>query len=425
MLLKHRPSFLFSVMNARLTLLVLISALKSLLGQDSPSAPTLPGLPPEIAKVIDSAPKAHIPLLAAEPLKCAVEMSRLISGDDDKAFEYQYLICKAYMEAGLIEEALDLAKSMADYRSSLTLLSVAEHTLKMGGDRAQAIQLIKTVETNLTSYKPWQQEVVRGRLYLAGEMLEWQSSSLKEILDKVTDKGVLAGVRCLSQIRKQIKSSTIEAKSFENLLKAIDEPTPELLVGCREVLDLVHQRLMNGNLAEAESLISLAIQIADSSKVQHVDVYLEYAAIYVKAGFEPQGMKLYRACKQRFGGDTEDVARTQFLLAHLWQVRGKGSEMKQLLEPFEAKIRGLGKMYRPYGLAWIAAAWRVIGEAERADLCINAAAKDAETNINPRMRFLGSIDICLSYAKIKRSLESSLIKSMERIREGNVTPVIE
>ncbi len=171
--------------------------------------------------------------------------------------------------------------------------------------------------------------------------------------------------------------------------------------------------------------MDLAVHSAESSIGQGVDLFLEYAAIYVKAGFEPQGMKLYRACKGRFGGSTENVAKTQFLLAHLWQARGKGSEMKQLLEPFETQMRGLAKMYRPYGLTWMAAAWREIGQAERADLCMNSAAQDAETNINPRMRFLGMIDICLSYARIKRPLESSLIASMDRIREGKMTPIVD
>ena len=398
-------------------------------GQESAPVEALPGLPPEIAKVISSsaerASETKVQFKATDPLACAVQLAPYITGDVDKVFEYQYKICRAFIEDGRTEDALALATSMEDYRSGLTFLEVAEQTLRKGGDRAQAIKLIKTVENQLERYKPWQQEVVRGRLYLAGELLEWQNSSLKDVIDQVSDKGVLAGVHCLSMFRKQVKASSIEAKSFEAILKPIIEPTPELLVTSREIFELVLQRLKQGNLTETECMIDLAIHITDSSKVQGVDLFLEYAAFFVAAGFESQGMKLYRACKGRFGGNTENVARTQFLLAHLWQVRGKGSEMNQLLEPFETQIRGLAKMYRPYGLAWIAAAWREIGQAERADLCMNAAAKDAETNINPRMRFLGMIDVCLSYAKIKRPLERSLIESMERIRDGKVTPIIE
>lgn len=398
-------------------------------GQESAPVEALPGLPPEIAKVISSSAEREsepkVPFKTTDPLACAVQLAPYITGDVDKVFEYQYKICRAFIEDGRTEDALALATSMEDYRSGLTFLEVAEQTLRKGGDRAQAIKLIKTVENQLERYKPWQQEVVRGRLYLAGELLEWQNSSLKDVIDQVSDKGVLAGVHCLSMFRKQVKASSIEAKSFEAILKPIIEPTPELLVTSREIFELVLQRLKQGNLTETECMIDLAIHITDSSKVQGVDLFLEYAAFFVAAGFESQGMKLYRACKGRFGGNTENVARTQFLLAHLWQVRGKGSEMNQLLEPFETQIRGLAKMYRPYGLAWIAAAWREIGQAERADLCMNAAAKDAETNINPRMRFLGMIDVCLSYAKIKRPLERSLIESMERIRDGKVTPIIE
>jgi hypothetical protein len=398
-------------------------------GQESAPVEALPGLPPEIAKVISSSAERgsepKVQFKATDPLACAVQLSPYITGDVDKVFEYQYKICRAFIEDGRVEDALALATSMEDYRSGLTFLEVAEQNLRKGGDRAQAIKLIKTVESQLERYKPWQQEVVRGRLYLTGELLEWQNSSLKELLDKVSDKGVLAGVHCLSMFRKQVKASSIDAKSYETLLQTIEEPTPELLGSSREMFEFVLQRLKQGNLTETEGIMDLAIHIAESSKVHGVDLFLEYAAVFVKAGFEPQGMKLYRACKQSFGGNTENVARTQFLLAHLWQVRGKGSEMKQLLEPFETQISGLAKMYRPYGLTWIAAAWREIGENERADLCISAAAKDAETNINPRMRFLGAIDICLSYAKIKRPLESSLIDSMERIREGKVTPIIE
>jgi hypothetical protein len=398
-------------------------------GQESAPVEALPGLPPEIAKVISSSvergSEPKVPFIATDPLACAVQLAPYITGDVDKVFEFQYKICRAFMEDGRSEDALALAAKMEDYRSGLTYLDVAEQTLRKGGDRTQAIKLIKTVENQLERYKPWQQEVVRGRLYLTGELLEWQNSSLKELLDKVSDKGVLAGVHCLSMLRKQVKASSIEVKNFEAILKPIQEPTPELLVTSREIFEFVLQRLKQGNLTDTEGMIDLAVHIAESSKVQDVDLFLEYAAIYVKAGFEPQGMKLYRACKGRFGGNTEDVAKTQFLLAHLWQARSKGSEMKQLLEPFETQIRGLAKMYRPYGLAWIAAAWREIGEVTRADLCISAAAKDAETNINPRMRFLGMIDICLSYARIKRPLENSLLESMERIRDGKVTPIVE
>ena len=110
-------------------------------GQESAPVEALPGLPPEIAKVISSsaerASETKVPFIATDPLACAVQLAPYITGDVDKVFEYQYKICRAFLDDGRTEDALALAASMEDYRSGLTFLEVAEQALRTGGDRAQ------------------------------------------------------------------------------------------------------------------------------------------------------------------------------------------------------------------------------------------------------------------------------------------------
>ena len=391
--------------------------------------PDLPGIPAELAKLIEESNRpveiAPEKLEASDPLSCARILSTGISGDPDKAYETKFRIGLALLQKKRFTEALQLAENMKDYRAGLLFLTCAEDLLQHGGDRSLATRLIQKTEQQVVNCKPWQQEILRGRLYLAGELLEWQNSTLTAILGPVKDQQILVGTQVLSMLRKQMKRGAFDEVAVMRLIEGLEQPVPELLESCRLVFGLALEALLKKDpqsIRLADQLMAMGMKIAQKSNVLPVDLYLEVAGDFAEAGFEDQSMALYRACNQRFGGDAEGVAHTMYHLANLWQNRGKGPEMKALLAPFEVKIREMRQMDQPFGLIWMAAAWRVIGESKQAEACLPTALQAAESNINPRMRFLGLIEICLCYSETNRPLEPAILEAMERVRNALPKP---
>ena len=397
-----------------------------LAAQDAPpSGAAIPGLPDEVAKIVAKAgqPQAEAePRSPADPLGYAGALAVLIAGDVDKACEYQFRVACALAEAGRIGEAVKHAEQIRDYRSPLALLHVAG----LVGDKQRAGELAASAQTWLGRSKPWQEDLIRSRLYVLGTQLKWEKEKLAAILEKIADPEIVAGARIRAQAAlARTVGASFDLKDFADSLDMVKGPVPVLVEAAQNLLKAAAGHLKTAgsdkaSLALAEGLIAQALQLFKRSNAVHAEAQMEAAIDFAAAGHEDKAEQIFSGVENALGGDTEAAAHLYYGMARLWKLRGKEEAVRPLIEKAEVKARGLRQMDRPYALAWISAALRELGEPQRAESCINEAAREAETNVNPRMRHMGAIEICLSYAQLKRPLEPALLEILERIRTGNV-----
>jgi hypothetical protein len=396
-----------------------------LAAQDAPALDTaIPGLPDEVAKIVantNQRPTEVVPLSPADPLGYAGAITVMITGDVDKACEYQFRVACALADAGRHEEAVKLAEQIRDYRSPLALLHVAS----LAGDKQRAEELAASAQTWLGRSKPWQEELIRSRLYVLGTQLKWEEEKLATIIGKISDAETLIGARIRGQAALVRSGGSFDLKNFADGLDKIKGPVPTLIEAAQDLLKAAAEQLKTAGEDQAsqslaEGLIEQALQLLKRSNAVHAETQVEAAIQFVAAGHEDKAKQIFSGVENALGGDTEAAAHLHYGMARLWKLRGKEEAVRPLIEKAEAKARGLRQMERPYALAWISAAWRELGQPQRAEVCIQEAAREAETNVNPRMRHLGAVEICLSYAQLNRPLEPALLESLERIRTGNV-----
>jgi hypothetical protein len=397
-----------------------------LAAQDAPPpGAAIPGLPEEVAKIVANAtqrPPETVPMSPADPLGYAGALAVLIAGDVDKACEYQFRVACALAEAGRIEEAVKHAEQIRDYRSPLALLHVAS----LAGNKQRTEELTASAQTWLGRSKPWQEGLIRSRLYVLGTQWKWEKEKLAAILEKIGDPEILVGARVRAQAALVLtKGASFDLKDFADSLDKVKGPVPVLVEAAQNLLKAAVGHLKTAgsdkaSLALAEGLIAQALQLLKRSNAVHAEAQMEAAIDFAAAGHEDKAKQIFSGVENALGGDIEASAHLHYGMARLWKLRGKEEAVRPLIEKAEVKARGLRQMDRPYALAWISAAWRELGEPQRAESCINEASREAETNVNPRMRHLGAIEICLSYAHLKRPLEPALLESLERIRSGSV-----
>lgn len=382
----------------------------------------LSGLPPELQEAIANGSKPSTAVLdAGDPLSVARELAMLIIGDEDKACEMQFRVCKALSAAGRHADAVDFASRIRDYRSPLAQVHLARAALRSGGAHESAGGLLASAERRLDDTKPWQQELIRAALHRAGLELGWDDARLAAMLKPIKDQEVLVGAKVSALVHEACRKGTFNSEAADALLETLRGPVPELLEAAKDL----HAAALTLRLKREEAATKQADMLAVQAKsllkrahVSYVEELLDSATALVEAGFESEAKEMFLLTEGRLGGETEQAAALHYKLARLWRLRGKSAVLPAMLEKSEQQARSQRQMDRPFALSWIAAAWREAGNGQRADQCVLDAVREAGTNVNPRMRLVGAIEICLAHAHEGRALPEPVFKVIQDISRG-------
>jgi hypothetical protein len=389
----------------------------------SSHAQDLAGLPPELQEAIERGSKmpAPPPRSAHDPLSIARGLSLHITGDEDKACAMQFRVCQGLVSAGRHEEAAALAAQISDYRSALAQVHLARAMLAAGAVHENAEAPLALAEKQLPETKPWQQELIRAALHQAGLEFGWEPQRLTAMLEPVRDQEILIGAQVAALASQARQKGAFDHKAAEELLGRLKGPAPVLLDAARELFAAALDCRSKKNVAstkQAEEFTDHALSLLRHSKVAHIEELLDAATALVEAGFEQEAKKLFLLTEGRLGGETEHMFLLHYKMTRLWRLRGKQEALRPMLEKSEQQARAQRQMDRPFALSWIAAAWWQAGDGQRAERCVVDAAHEAGTNVNPRMRLVGAIDLCLTHAHEKRSLSQPVFEVIQNIAQG-------
>ncbi|MDP1586698.1 MAG: hypothetical protein Q8M07_03045 [Prosthecobacter sp.] len=392
----------------------------------SSHAQDLAGLPPELQEAIERGLKmpAPPPLSANDPLSIARELSLHITGDEDKACAMQFRVSQSLVSAGRHDEAAALAAQISDYRGALARIHLARAMLAAGGVRETAEAPLALAEKQLPETKPWQQELIRAALHQAGLEFGWEPQRLTAMLEPVRDQEILIGAKVAALAREARLKGAFDHKAAEEWLGGLQGPAPVLLDAARELFAVALDCRSKKNAAstkQAEEFTDQALGLLRRSKVAHIEELIDAATTLVEAGFEQEAKKLFLLTEGRLGGETEHTFLLHYKMTRLWRLRGKQESLRPMLEKSEQQARAQRQMDRPFALSWIAAAWWQAGDGLRAERCVVDAGHEAGTNVNPRMRLVGAIDICLVHAHEKRSLSQPVFEVIQNIAQGKQT----
>lgn len=376
----------------------------------------VPGLPPELQSVIEESSATPPPSAPStdDPLLLAVRLCDAITGDDDKKCAMQLRVASALISAGRHDEAAALAGRISDYRAVQALIHLMENTRKEQPHLAE-------VEKRLPACKPWQQELLRTALHHAGLRLGWKEPRLVEIMADVRDEELRTSAVIQRLAHAACHADQLDREAAEKELSKIKGPAPGVLVSAMDLLAAALEARLKKTGAEtarAGQLTQDALFLMRRSHVSFVSEALTAATDLMRAGFEAEAKEIFLTTEGRLGGETEQAAWIQYQTACLWKLRGRQIAALALLTQAEKQAHALRHMDRAFGLAWVSAAWRELGDTVRADACMTEAAKQASTNVNPRMRHVGAIEICLTHAHERRTLPAALQTALHDILLG-------
>ncbi|TDU80825.1 hypothetical protein EI77_00123 [Prosthecobacter fusiformis] len=382
--------------------------------EDAGIEKALEGLPGDVRKSVRLVPNspALSSLSGEDPLSAALHLASRITGDSDVWNRQMYQCGKQALLQGRLETARQVAAKLTDYRAPLLLLDIAEK--ENTAQPAKSLKWLQTAAGMTRMLKTWQADIVLARLVYVGTLLKhdmqittrwWQS-----IKDQETKLSASAGLLVLESAQTGVFD--FPKLKAEYVKYGVAKPIPELLDTSRRLFDQALDRLTSTDPQQhklAAGLVDSACAVLAISNVVHAELLMETSIRFFKAGHEDVSKQLFELAEKNFGAPHEEEMRLIYKLVELWTLRGKAETVQPALAGAETNMRKLEPMYLPFGLAWYAASWHMLGEPEKSSSLLTEAVTEAAKNPNPRMGYVGASEVCLCCAKTGMPLTKSML----------------
>jgi|GEM_PF-2589536 len=389
-----------------------------------------PGLPEDLAKVLleaqRTAPKAQKVVKVGDALGLAATMSQQLTGDEDVAAAYQARVAVALAEAGRLEEAMELASAIRDYRRDKSLLEIAGIMARRNLDITKIHEIANSAEISLPALKPRERDQLCLRLIQLSQVTGWSKERLDAVASQFSDK---EEALCGRLMRRAVVAKRDQPFDLEAALKEIAEekkgvPLPEILDVAWELSQqafAAFKRKDEPSVAEGKRLIEAVLALLAVSNTERTDIVLDISEQLIVLKQDELAKKVFATGERGALGplETDWMAKLRYKLVNIWRLRGLQERLLPLLEESEKSARKLRQMERPYAYAWMAAAWRVMEKNDRSEKLMRDAAQEAITNVNPRTARLGVIEICLCSAALHHSLDNDLFHILNSLSQGD------
>jgi tetratricopeptide (TPR) repeat protein len=378
------------------------------------------GLPEDLAKLLKEAeqrPAERAVVDGRQPLSAAARFASMIAGDPDAAARHQFRCVVAMTKSGSPEEALKLAQTIPDYRSTLAQLVCAEAMLARGIGKAEVEEILDSAARRLPEAKPWQQDLIRAKLASTGAQVGWDEDKTNALLAPIVLDSDRFGARTLVMVVRMIRDGKFDSARFEEHMKArpaAEVPVPDMLEAARLLMELLHKKESDGALVE-----DAIRHLLRESQAFHADVLLELAHFWLLRGDEAKAKAMFEKAEPQFGFHLESGGALYLSMAKLWKARGKQEQIRPYFSKVEEKARDLGEAARIGALAHMAAAWAQLGDLERCDRLMLEALQVAAEHPNPRVRMMGCVDLCLVHDAEKMTLSPEIAEGLAAIMRGD------
>lgn len=377
----------------------------------------LEGLPPEVRQSVRvSSESSDLPAISADdPLSLAVRAASIISGDSDTQNRLFYQCGRQSLRQGRTATARALAARITDYRAALLLLEIAEQ--EAAKNRPYARELAELAAGMIGMVKPWQAELVLGRLIYVGALLDLEGDAPRIWWESIRDPETrfASGAALMT-----IESSKTGVFDLARLRAGQDsktrgKPVPALSDVSRRLFGQALERLASTDARQhemASALIESGIEVLTLANVPRAELLVDTAVEFFRAGHAEQARRLFGIVENQLAAPHEEQARLMWHVAMLWKLRGRAADLPPLLAQTEEMVRRMDGMHHPFAYAWLSAAMELAGDKEKAMAWLTEAVTSAHENPNPRTGLMGVVEIGLCHARSGRALPMNVYKML-------------